>query len=634
MVVQAAAEDFKIEAVKVSADEDTFNIQVTVENQGKDWEGYVRLMVEEDYLSPVAYDTVISLPEGSVKQFVVRVPVYSVESTDGTVYVQLVDEKNKEVAEKKFKSLLREESDMLAMGILSDNYADLTFMDMGGNTLYFYRDNLPIHLEEVSNDTLTEELENLVFLIIDSYNTEILTAEQIAAIESWVNDGGILIVGTGKYGEDVLKGFENSFLGVSCEGIFEPGTSRYELEYGDMSKLHVAELSDEYGQFYNYATGAMICSYGNGSVGVLSYSFAEVAGMDDSFYINCIQEDFIFYILEDISGYSSSRYNSSIYNTRYNNLYNMRRMLGLIGSSNSPLNLGILKVLVIIYVIFVGPVLYVILRLLKKREWYWGLVPMAALLGVLVVSLVGRGFEVVDTKAYTVTVQNLADNGARLSYLYCYDAENKEWGLKLADGYQFAGTMLNQSYSGYDDMEYGYRIIKEGDALSVGSKPGSNFEDTYFMVGDKGRDTSAIGKLEGVGIAADMLSTSGVVGTVTNHTAYNLPYFAVINEGTLYVFEGLEAGESCNLAKEYSLYSGYQNYDVLNDFLYVCIRDAFNDEDPEATSRLSALGVGIGTAYSIGDSTQTIIIGVTDDWENIVDDACSELSYGCLYQIQ
>ncbi len=634
--VQADKEDFVIEAVKLAADEETFNIQVTVENQGEDWEGSVRLMVDEEYMSVAAYDTVISLPEGSVKQFVVNIPKSTLENSNGTVNVYMVDKKSKVIAEEKFKNLLREEADMLSMGILSDHYADLTFLDMGGYRLYYYRENLPVKLSEVTKDTLLEDLESLVFLVIDSYNTEILTEEQILAIEAWVSDGGVLIMGTGAYGEEILKGFEDSFLGVTCEGVFEPGISKYELDYGDENKLHFAELRDEYGQFYNYATGAMIRSYGDGAIGVLSYSLTEVAGMDASFFEYSNREDFVLYILEDISSYSNSRYNSSLYYSGYNNKYNMRRMLGLISSNNSPLNLNVLKVLVVVYVIFAGPVLYIILRLCKKREWYWYAVPVTAFWGVVLIALTGRGFEVVDTRAYTVTAQNLGGSGQKESILFCYDAEHKEWALELAAGYDYACAFYNDyyNYNGSPEDGYYHHFVKEGDTVSIGLNPSTNFEDSFFVAVDKSSDTSNIGHLTGFGIADDWASPSGLVGTVTNQTMYDFPYFAVIDEGALYVFEELKAGESCNLAKVSALYAGSKNYDVLNDYFYDCVREAYNNEDEEAVTALSALGVGIGSAYKAGNENATIVIGLVENWENIVDDDCSEISFGCLYEIQ
>lgn len=634
--VHAGKEEFEIKAVKLATDEETFNIQVTVENLGEDWEGSVRLIVDEEYMSVTAFDTVISLPEDSVKQFVVNIPRMALENSSGTVNVYMVDKKSKVIAEEKFKNLLREEDDMLSMGILSDNYADLTFLDMGGYRLYYFRQNMPVRLSEVTKDTLLDDLDSLVFLVIDSYNTEILTEEQILAIEAWVNDGGVLIMGTGAYGEEVLKGFEDSFLGVTCEGVFEPGISKYQLDYGDESKLHFAELKDEYGQFYSYTTGAMISNYGDGAAGVLSYSLTEVAGMDMTFFENAGREDFVLYILEDISSYSNSRYDSSMYYSSYDNRYDMRRMLGLISSNNSPLNLNVLKVLVVAYVIFAGPMLYIILRICKKREWYWYAVPVTAFLGVLLIALVGRGFEVVDTRAYTVTAQNLSGNKEKESILFCYDAEHKEWALKLTPGYDYASSFYNEyyNYNGSPEDGYYYHFVKEGDILSIGLNPSANFEDSFFVAVDKNSDTSGMGRLTGFGIADDWASPSGLVGTVTNETEYDFPYFAVIDAGALYVFEELEAGDSCNLAKTTPIYKGKQDYVILNDYLYDCIRDAYNNEDEEAVTALSALGVGIGSIYRPGNENSTIVIGLVENWENIVDDDCSEISYGCLYEIQ
>ena len=48
-------------------DEETYDIQVTVENLGEDWEGTVRVMVDESYRMSTAYDVKLSLPEGSEK---------------------------------------------------------------------------------------------------------------------------------------------------------------------------------------------------------------------------------------------------------------------------------------------------------------------------------------------------------------------------------------------------------------------------------------------------------------------------------------------------------------------------------------------------------------------------------------
>lgn len=630
--VRALEDSFVIEATKLPANEETYDIQLNIENLGSDWEGTVRLVVDEEYRCSTAYDTIISLPQGSIKQFVVKVPVNSIEDTSGTITVTLLDKEQKKTADKVFKHFLREEEKALAMGILSDDYSALTYLDMGGGELFFYGDEYPIRLVEITQDNLEATLETLEFLVIDTYNTGVLTDEERAAIETWNYDGGVLIVGTGAYAEDTLAGFQDSYLGVECGNIFTPDElGNYNTsEYVNMALLTLAELH-EVSQPYNvqYLNKAWTCSYGNGAVGILPYSLTELAKMGDSFYQNIDQMGFVLDILDTTCMESGSRYNSSTYNQNYYNYNMLRRMLRLIGSVNSPLSFGVLKFLVIIYVIFVGPVLYIILRMLKKRELYWVAVPGAALLGILLIFFAGRGFEVVDTRVYSVTAQNLAGKRSSTSYLYCYDATKKEWDLKLSDGYDYIGALMNEQYN-YEADKYYHHIKREGEVLSFGIRPSSNFEDSFFYAG-KGVGSESSGSIDGHGIS---LSLSGIAGTVTNATEKDFSYYAVITNGSLYVYAGLGAGESRDLTKQEPIYSTSQGNDIWHDYMYIFLNDIRNEEEPEIVSALSALGIGICSVYTQEEIDKTVVIGVTENWNQTVDDECSEIAYGCLYVIQ
>ena len=46
------------------------------------------------------------------------------------------------------------------------------------------------------------------------------------------------------------------------------------------------------------------------------------------------------------------------------------------------------------------------------------------------------------------------------------------------------------------------------------------------------------------------------------------------------------------------------------------------------------MGVGICTIAPQMSADSVIIVGVTENWDNTVNDNCSEVSYGCLYTIQ
>ena len=630
--VYAAEEDFQIEAVKLPTDDVAYNVQVSVKNSGKDWEGRVRLMTCEEYRYPSSYDTIISLPEGSEKQFVVRIPIQSLGDNTGTIRISLWDKKSEKVAEKEFKRFLAEDADVLAMGILSDDFSALTYLDMGGDELYYYGNEYPLMLTGLSQGSIVDSLESFDFLVIDTYNTGILTEEELKAIEIWNYEGGVLIVGTGKYAQDTLSGIGEDFLGMKCSKVFAPDEIEdymYQSEEIDYSYLSMAQLQDLDGRYYEqYFSKAYVTSYGEGAIGILPYSLTEVAEVEEEFYQNIMQEDFTRNLIEEISSSANARYNhTSSYNI-YDNIYVLERLLRMIGNVNSPLNFTVLNILVVVYVIFVGPILYLILRAAKKRDLYWVTVPVTALAGVILISFAGRGFEVKDAKVYSVNIENLSGKADSKTYLYCYDAGHREWDLQLQKDFDYAGAMTNETYV-YDADEdaYYYHVTKEGERISFGINPSSNFEDSYFIAGKSTDKNAAEGTLESDGIHADI---SGISGTVTNRTEYDFLYFAVVSDDTLYVYENLSAGETCKLKNRTPVYNSYQGYDMWSSFVYDFLLDIY-DDNPKEADQIAALGVGLCTAYPRTDLDTTVVIGVTDEWVNAVDDDCNETSYACLY---
>lgn len=634
--------DFVIEAQVQPSDEPVYQIQITAENRGGDWEGIVRLRVDTGYASSggCVYDTVLSLPQGSTKQFAVRVPKNGIDRTDGLVTVTLLNNPSGTVAKKSFPKLLQNRAEGLSMGILSDEYASLTYLDMGGNEIYFGDRNRPIKLVQLTQDSLTETLDTLTFLVIDSYDTKILSDDGIADIERWIDNGGILIVGTGKNVEKTLGGLD--FLGLQYKEADEADEDTYEWSYYvDVSQLSWAELEDAgnvFGRKHSSADFSLAGSWGDGAVSVLPCALTEVGRLgtdayrkdeDDGVdYLSTTQESLVEMILDYAIGYANLRYPSG--DLYYDTDYNLQRIFPSLGKGSSRLRFGGLKLLVVLYVIFVGPILYLILRAVKKRDFYWIAVPVAALVGIFMVYWAGRGFEVSSTNVYSVTVENLSKNRGATTYLRCYDAGHKEWSLQLADGYTYAGPMMNRYYYDDDEEDYYHRIRKEGDRLFIGINPNVGFEDAYFMAGTQNAAETGTVYWDGV-------------KTVTNGTQRDFLYFAVIMNDDMLIYKDLPAGESVSLDERKSEYTdsvsmaGYysrsSSYTPAEAYFYGYLRDSLRADEKEDIDVKVALGLGISDACFQMNEDEVIIVGVTDDWDRTVDGDCSEVSYGCLYAI-
>ena len=630
MTVRAEEQTFIIDARMLPSNQSVYEIQLKVENQGQDWEGTVRLKMNEGYygaFNDCAYDTELALPQGSTKQFVVRVPKDSLERTDGVVQVTLLDKSGDIAAQKEFGRLLQAEADSLAMGILSDKYRSLSYLDMGGDEFYYNRKNYPIKLQELDQDKLADSLDALNYLVIDSYNTGVLSEQTLEDIRQWMDDGGVLILGTGSSAEEVLAGFDD--LEVQCARVYDPGEGpNIFTDLVDVSQLPMAELKDLKGKYEEgYMIFGLLASRGNGAVEILPYSLSEVAQMNAAGDYEQ-QKSFVESMLLQVSDYAST-YGSSHYTYNSDSKYLLTEIISYLGNGSSRLRLGGLKLIVILYVIFVGPVLYLILRFAKKRDLYWIAVPVTTLVGIFLVYFAGRGFEVVSTNVYSVTVENLDDGGNARTYLHCYDAGHKEWNLRLSEGYEYAGPLEESHYRSSDENYY-YHIRKEGDRLFFGMNPSMGFEDGYFQAGivresEEGSIHSAV----------QINSMQGIRGTVANETKRDFKYFAVSTEEHLFVYKDLPAGAEVKLEDLEVVYNNHGGYYTgVDRYYYDFMQDVQRDEIEKDKDILSALGMGIFSAYPTEDSNATIIVGVTEDWDKAVDDHCSEVSYGCLYAVQ
>lgn len=618
--VQSDRQDFQVDAQMLSFDESVYEIWMKIENQGPDWEGTVRLQfIFNNYGSSneCAYDTELSLPQGSTKQFAVRIPKDSVDRTDGVVQATLLSKNAGIAAQKEFGRLLQTEADALTMGILSDEYRSLTYLDMGGNEFYYHNRSYPIRLEELNQDNLADSLEALDVLLIDDYNTGVLSEKAIESVMQWVDNGGALVVGTGSRAGEVLAGLED--LEIQCVKVDEPGSNTYiRNDYVDTSLLPMAELENGSGsraEGYGVFEGGFECSWGDGVVGVLPYSLVEAAKTDAAGDYEH-QNNLLQNMLRRITDASSNFYYKK---NDYDNAGLSEGVCSLLGKGG--LEFGRLKVIAVLYVIFVGPILYLILHFAKKRDLYWLAVPAAALVGILLVYFAGKGFEMVNTNVYSVTIENLSEGGNVRTYFRCYDAGHKEWDLRLSEGYEYVGPVEDTYYRSSEDGYY-YRIRKEGDRLFFGMNPSVGFEDGYFQAGMDREPEEGI-------IRSDLqVIGQGIGGTVVNETEWDFEYFAVYVGDELFLYKNLPAGSSVKLEELEMLYG-----DNVQSYGYSIFGDpnkhTAEDEDMDSLAALS-----MGLTFAMGDSNKTVIMGVVNDWDKAVDDNCSETSYGCLYVVQ
>lgn len=642
IVALAETNAFSGDVRLLKQDGSNYVMQVTVENSGEDFSGTVQLIFASSNGANCAYNTEITLPAQGKKQFTVTVMGNAVNTIRGRCMMNFMDEKGNVQQSITLQNVFGNTVTGIPVGILSDVYSDLTYLDMGGQDFSARGMSFPLELIELNASNLDGYLDGLFFLIIDRFNVASLSDDQIAAIQEWVDDGGWLIIGTGEYAEQTLSGFDEDFIGMEVLDISEPGEGNtmsgnyqsgpyyYFQDAGiDFTEMAVAELNPlgvgsgyyEYGGLPAYQR-----SVGDGSMAVY---FCSLGDEELEMLPN--------YAVEEI--YDSVMYASNSYGNYYgsSNLNNVgRRSLAFIDNRNTNVDFTWLEVLIAIYVVLVGPILYVILRKSKKSEWYWVIAPVLGIAFIGCVYLFGQGTRVNGTKVYSVTVQR-TDSNREDTYFLAYHSGVDEWDMRLDENYDVAGPGFSGYYYAYSSGgtvsstdDYYYTVTSGSDGLSVGIKPDENFESGYLYAGGKAESKGAI-TAEGL-----KLPTGNISGTITNDTGYDMAYMAVWLDkySHIAVFSDVAAGETIDLKQATNegrcVYQDTVSY--FDDLMYSMVRYYSNYTDYEQDD-MAALIIGIGVAIDEGklDNDRAVLIGVVRDYEKAVADKCSEISYGCLY---
>ena len=485
---------------------------------------------------------------------------------------------------------------------------------MPGQTYYANNKERSINLIELSSSDLKKSLSGLYFLVIDDYDMSALDSKQIAAIEDWVNQGGWLIIGTGSRGSDMISAFSKGFLDLAYVSTTEAGTpneaskiiNKHQGDYTTYVNNGVNLQDLAYSEFTYSGTSGYFSSehpgwniqIGQGCALVLGISLSDLQVQSGS--------ENIVYSLYDEVQYNSLK--ASSYTDRDNWAYMASRALSAIDRQFTDVNFTSLKVLIFLYAILVGPVLYLILRRAKRSEWYWVGIPILGVVFVGLVYLCGNGMQVRGTKMYSVSVQQ-ADGETDPdvnTYLLGYRSGTKEWTTKLNDNYMYAGSAFSTYVTASRKVpEYVNHIVYDGDKIRIGANPTTNFESEYM-------------KAFGSGISVGSIDTDQVVLDSNAH---------------------VKAGETVDIADAiknkkyvYNQADAYLDdaFDKLVDYYNYGAKTTVADKDV-----MSALMLGMSDArqYTADQADYVVATGITKQGMHKATSEQSERAYSCFYAI-
>ena len=248
---------------------------ITMENNSSDFSGRIQLIVANKKDYNIMYETDFSIARGEKKTV-----TFSCKVIDnlGKVNIRLVNKKGKVVwSEIKRFNVDKSASKKIDIGILSDDYSALGYMD---NLNFVDRETFQTNLVELTADNFPEDanaLDMLEMIVISNFSTDILTDEQIEALNLWVNRGGVLVIGTGSNSSKTLSKIKGHVMDVNPEKM-----NRYTTSFGL--------------NYYGYE--AATTTTGNGQVLKSPYDDEDFMEQFDDLFFN-YRDEMDTYFLED-----------------------------------------------------------------------------------------------------------------------------------------------------------------------------------------------------------------------------------------------------------------------------------------------------------------------------------------------
>ena len=195
-----------------------------------------------------------------------------------------------------------------------------------------------------------------------------------------------------------------------------------------------------------------------------------------------------------------------------------------------------LFVLLVAYIVLIGPINYLILRRLDKREWAWVTIP--ALVAVFAVGSYGlgatlKGSDVIVNQITVVRAAEGTGRGIGQAYIGIYSPSRRTFDVRIPGG-ALLSNPSSQSLNGGTETPLDVLFGESSSRLR-------NFEVGFGVL----RGFRAEAPADAPDVVATLTLRNGKLqGTVTNNSTTNLENVAILYSGDAAILPTLEAGQT------------------------------------------------------------------------------------------
>ncbi|HHW68080.1 MAG TPA: hypothetical protein GXX16_10370 [Epulopiscium sp.] len=543
----------------------TTPITIEITNNGEDFKGEVQVKIlKEEYNNVtdyIVYAKDIELPRGSTKKFDMVVTTsnmqryFNIELTDG----------KKSIAKKTiYATAFPPESRFV--GVLSEDPQSLKYLknvgfgEVIGNKL--------IELDENNFPTDINILNDFETVFINNFDTSKLSKEQINIMNQWVQSGGILILGTGPNSDKVLKGLGSEIASVVNKGITHTTDFTAMEQLGEKTldsgqPLQIALLDIKNGEDILFSGNLPITTLiheETGSVIIHHFDLGinPFAQWDGNRYM--LTELYIKHI--PVFAQTSNTSDSYDYDP-YLNPYTLRLFPR---QQQTGLVIGVL-IIISVYIILVGPILYWILKVKDKREYGWFIIPILAFAfsgGIYLLSY-KTIFNAPVGSSIGIVRLNTGETTSSLSISAgFFTPDTGESKITFAENIQPRVSYVDSSW------DFRNRVINNGiktEVISAKIRIGNANELIFYN--DQSWAMNTVTASHTVNFAGPINASltfkdNNLIGTIENHLGFDLETCILVVGDHYYYLDTLKNDDAMYIEKQISSRAKYR-YEALDE---------------------------------------------------------------------
>lgn len=369
-------------------------VRVEVKNNGEDINGNLKILFPTQFRNKqlfTAYSQELRIAKGATK--FIDFPLIITENIKD-VTIRITNENGNTIWEDKFKISRGLANDSVSIGVLSDDVESLGYF----NTVLFPKSdgsNKSRNSEVIDLNSYVPEdwklLELFDIIIVNNYDTELLNNNQLLALKTWVDKGGVLLVGTGPNYQKTLKGLENlNFVQahgtdkIDANILFNSIGSTHNSS--ELLTLIKADSQDE--DIFLSASGTSLIynkKLGLGNITITGFDLGLSPIIDWG-------KKAVFFkgLLEKNLRFSKSENDSKI-STQPTRIYSGRRYFHVLEyiPMNRIVSPNVILGIIVAFILLIGPINYIVLKKLDMREKAWITIPAIVLIFSLVIYIWG-----------------------------------------------------------------------------------------------------------------------------------------------------------------------------------------------------------------------------------------------------